>query len=199
MIETEHYEKLWRYERQGFFISILVATITIVIDPIIGILSGVSIALLIFVNKISHGHFEIRANRFADGIIYTDSGTKLKEIEENADALIYSFRGKLCYINSRAHIKRFETNLRKYKTIILRLKEVHFIDTDGVEALDEIIDIIEKRNQQVILTGIDQNAIDLLEQLSKGYKKLKEKGLIFKKSEQALHFLNIPIAKKQIS
>jgi len=197
MVEKEHYEKLWHYERSGFFLSLLVAGATVVIDPIFGILLGVSISLLIFVDRISRGHFELSVNRFVDGIVDSASGVKLKEIEENADVLVYSFRGKLCYVNSRAHIERFEVNLRKYTSIILRLREVHFIDTDGVEALDEIIDIIEARGQQAILTGIDQNALDLLEQLSQGYKRLKGKKLIFKKTEDALLFLGVPTRKKK--
>ena len=109
--------------------------------------------------------------------------------------LLYSFSGKLCYINSQAHLERFETNLKKYKIIILRLREVHFIDADGVAALDEIIDIIESRNQKVLLTSIDQNSLFLLEKMSIGYKKLKEKGLIFKKTEEALLSINIPLQK----
>ncbi|EKE07335.1 MAG: hypothetical protein ACD_18C00118G0004 [uncultured bacterium] len=195
MVGKEHYLKLWHYERTGFFVSIFVAIITILIDPIFGILFGVSVSLLIFVNNISHGHFELKVNSFEEGIVDSDSGVKLKEIKENADVLLYSFSGKLCYINSQAHLERFETNLKKYKIIILRLREVHFIDADGVAALDEIIDIIESRNQKVLLTSIDQNSLFLLEKMSIGYKKLKEKGLIFKKTEEALLSINIPLQK----
>jgi MFS superfamily sulfate permease-like transporter len=78
----------------------------------------------------------------------------------------------------------------------LRLREVYFVDTDGVEALDEIIDIIESRGQQAILTGIDQNTLDLLMQLSTGYRKLQKKHLVFNKSEQALRFLGVQIRNK---
>jgi SulP family sulfate permease len=170
MVETAHYKKLFHYERAGFYVSIFVALITIVIDPIIGILLGVTISLLIFVNRISKGHFDQKINEFDEDTEGTDSSSKLKEIKE--------------------------TNLVKYKSIILRLREVHFMDTDGIEALDEIIDIIESRGQQVILTGIDQNVLDLLEQLSHGYKKLKEKGLVFEKAGQALLFLGIPLKEK---
>lgn len=197
MVETEHYEKLWQYERNGFFISLFVALATVLIDPIYGILLGVSVSLLVFVDRISRGHFDLKVNKFNEGIVDSDAGVKLKEITKEADVLLYSFRGKLCYVNSRAHLMRFETNLIKYKCIILRLREVHFMDTDGVEALDEIIDIIEKRGQKVVISSIDRNNITLLEQLSKGYKNLKHKGLVFKKSEQALLFLNIPLHSKK--
>lgn len=191
MVETEHYGKLWRYERSGFYLSLCVAVVTIVKDPIVGILLGATISLLLFVDRISRGHFDLKVNKFNEGIVDSASGVKLKEIKEDADVLLYSFSGKLCYVNSRSHIQRFEQNLIKYKSIILRLQEVHFIDTDGVEALDEIIDIIEARGQKVLLTGVNQNAMNLLEQLSHGYKALKEKGLVFKKSSNALQFLGV--------
>lgn len=189
MIEKEHYEKLWHYETAGFWVSILVALVTIVEDPIFGILFGVSVSLLMFVDRISRGHFDARVNTFSEGIV--DSGDTRKEIEEEGDVLVYSFRGKLCYINSRSHIERFEVVLKQYQAVILRLRAVHFIDTDGIEALDEIIDIISSRGQKVLITGIDQSVLDLLEQLSSGYQRLKKEGLIFEKSEQALNFLGV--------
>ncbi|MFA5840973.1 MAG: SulP family inorganic anion transporter [Candidatus Paceibacterota bacterium] len=192
MVEKEHYEKLWSYQKSGFFVSLFVALVTIVKDPIVGILLGVSISLLIFVDRISHGHFNLKVNKFDEGLIHSVSDTKLNDIKEG-DVLLYSFKGELCYINSRAHVERFETNTKKYKYIILRLRRVHFIDTDGVEALDEIIDIIEKGGQQAILTGINPSNLPLIEELSHKYKNLKQKGLIFKKSEDALRFLGVPI------
>jgi MFS superfamily sulfate permease-like transporter len=89
-------------------------------------------------------------------------------------------------------VSRFEQNLKKYKSVILRLREVYFIDTDGVEALDEIISIVESRGQQVLIASVDQSALYLLEQLSQGYRLLKAKGLVFNKTEHALRFLGIP-------
>lgn len=192
MVEMEHYGRLWRYEKSGFYVSLIVALATIVIDPIIGILLGVSISLLLFVDRISHGYFDIKVNKFDKGMIDSDSGVKLKEVTEDADVLLYSISGKLCYINSRAHIERFENNFVKYKYIIIRLREVNFIDTDGVEALDEMIDIIQKRGQKVILTGVNQNIIGLLSQISHGYKRLEKRKMVFEKSELALRFLGMP-------
>lgn len=191
MVEQEHYRKLWKYERFGFYVSIFVAIVTIVIDPITGILFGVSVSLLAFVDRISKGHFEAHVNKFEAGIVDTVSGVDINEIKEDGDVLVYSFKGKLCYINSRSHLGRFEANFKKYKSIILRLREVYFIDADGIEALDEIIDIVETRGQKVLLTGISQNTKDLLVQLSSGYKKIKAKGLIFEKSEQGLISLGV--------
>jgi len=189
MIEREHFARFYRYQRSGFWISILVAAVTFYEDPIIGIIFGTALALLLFVERLSRGHFDIKLNTFEDGIVRSISGDKLEEIEENADVLLYSIKGKLAYINSRAHIDRFEQNLSKYKIVILRLRSVYFIDLDGAEALDEIIEIIEKRGQKVCLTSINQNVADLLEQASINYKKLRGHGLVFTKATEALrHF-----------
>ena len=154
MVGKEHYLKLWHYERTGFFVSIFVAIITILIDPIFGILFGVSVSLLIFVNNISHGHFELKVNSFEEGIVDSDSGVKLKEIKENADVLLYSFSGKLCYINSQAHLERFETNLKKYK-IIIDLKSPKF----AVDSLINLLDInrkniVLKKNKRLKITDV---------------------------------------------
>jgi SulP family sulfate permease len=195
MVQAEHYLKYWKYERSGFFVSIIVALVTFLEDPIMGILLGVAISLLLFVNRMSHGQFDLKLNKFNEGMVGNTSGEYMKEIEENADVLLYSIKGKLCYINSRAHVVRFEENLSKYKHIIIRLKEVYFMDTDGVEALDEIISIIESRGQQALITGIEPPIIGLLEQTSHTYKKLKSENLVFSKSEQALNYLGIPTRK----
>jgi len=191
MVDAKNYIKFWRYERASFFISILVAIVMIFKDPTIGILIGISISMLIFVNKLSHGQFDLKINNFRDGLIDSVAGEEIKELKENADILLYSFKGKLCYINSRAHVNRFLKSLEKYHYIVLRLREVYFMDLDGIEALDEIIDIAEKRGQKVILTSIDTGVLGLLEQSSRGYKKLKEKKLIFQKAQFALEYLGL--------
>lgn len=191
MVEAEHFVKFWQYERSGFFVSLSVAIVTIVEDPIVGILLGVALSLLIFVNHLSRGHFDLRVNKFEEGIVDAVAGESIKEIIENGDVLLYSIRGKLCYVNSRAHVARFEANLRKYKHVVLRLREVYFMDMDGVEALDEIIGIIESRGQQALITSIDPAVVGLLEDMSSGYAGLKKKNLIFQKSENALQYLGV--------
>ncbi len=191
MIERKHFIRFYQYERSSFFVALLVAAVTIVEDPIVGILVGVSISLLIFTNKISHGHFDAKLNKFDEGLVGVVSGESIKEIKENADILLYSIRGKLCYLNSRAHVSRFEEGLTSYKYIVLRLREVYFIDLDGIEALDEIIGIAEERGQKVLLTSIDPAIVALLKQCSKKYDRFEKEKLIFEKTQFALESLGI--------
>ncbi|NTW14757.1 MAG: SulP family inorganic anion transporter [Candidatus Moranbacteria bacterium] len=191
MVETEHFFRFFRFDKSIFVISVIVAFVTVAEDPIVGILLGVVLSLLLSVDKMSRGHFHVRFNRYDEGIVGEHSGDQFRETEENADVLLYSVRGRLCYFNCRAHVSRFEEGLERYKEIILRLREVHFIDIDGIEALNEIISIIEARGQKVALTSIDPAIADLLKEGLESYSRLEKEGMIFSKSEDAVRALGI--------
>lgn len=188
MVEMEHFHRYFHFDRAGFFIALAVAGITIYEDPIVGMLFGTTISLLLFVEKLSHGQFDIVLNKFDKGVVGTISGEDFANKDKNADILLYSIRGKLCYINSRAHVSRFETRLKKYKNVILRLREVYFMDLDGVEAINEIIEITHSKHQTVAITGANAEVAGLLKQLSPAYNELKEQGLVFSKSQEALKY-----------
>lgn len=185
MVEAEHFVTFFRYERVNFWISMGVAFITIYKDPIAGILVGSTLSLLFLIDKIAKGQCDIKINKRS----CRSSGEETKELEKNCDILMYSLKGKLCYINSRAHVKRFETDLTKYPYILLNLQEIYFIDLDGVEALDEIIGIATTKGQKLVIAQCAPHIASLLEQTSHGYQKLKKNGLVFNKIADAMNFL----------
>ncbi|NTW30815.1 MAG: SulP family inorganic anion transporter [Candidatus Moranbacteria bacterium] len=191
MVETEHFFRFFRFDKTIFGISMVVAIVTVVEDPIVGILLGVVLSLLVSVDKMTHGHYDMRPNRSDMEDTDGSKDGKGKEIEESHDVLLYSFRGRLVYFNSRAHVSRFETGLAQYKYIILRLREVYCVDLDGMEALNEIISIIESRGQKVILSSIDPNVVDALRSGIEGFGRLEKEGMIFPKTEDALKHLRI--------
>lgn len=191
MVEAEHFKKFYLHERTSFWVALAVAAITVYEDPMIGIAFGTALSLILFIEKISHGQFQLTQSRFGKENVETIYGDTVKEIKEDADVLLYSIRGKLAYINSRSHLARFESNFDKYTVIILRLREVYFIDLDGAEALDEMIEVAEKRGQKILLTSANPQIISMLEQVSHGYKKLQENGLVFSKTEKALESIGI--------
>jgi SulP family sulfate permease len=190
MIEMEHFIKYFEYDRAGFWVSMFVAGVTVYEDPIVGMVLGALIAMLLFVEKLSHGHFTLRLNSYERGNTQTISGTELATEEAENDFSLYSIHGKMCYVNSKSHVSRFETNFRKHKRIILRLRGVYFMDIDGVNAIDEIIDIVEGRGQQILISGAGGEPESMLAQLSEGYKRLMEKGLVFNKSQEAIAYLH---------
>lgn len=188
MVEINHFISFFKHDKQSLILALFVALVTIIEDPIVGILVGTALSLLLFMEKLSHGYFDLIANQQQKGIIGKLSGRSISSSFKDADTLLYSIKGNLTYINAQSHLSRFESGLSKYKNIILRLRELTFIDIDGIEALDEIIETIESKKARVALTGINPLIEVQINNLSLQFKKLKMKGLIFEKTEQALFY-----------
>jgi sulfate permease, SulP family len=181
MVELEHFGRFFAHDKVNFFIAILVAGITVYKDPIIGILVGASLSLLFFIEKISQGHYELT---YAPAAVAED---QMKQAIE-AQILIYSFKGKLAYINSQSYIASFETHVNHYKHIILNLHDIYFVDIDGIDSLDEIIEFLNKKNKKVVISGVHAQIKGLLKAISKKYQELESQGLVFDSAEQAIHY-----------
>lgn len=183
MIERERFIRLYKHDKLNFLVALVVAFITIYKDPIIGILGGALISLLFFVEKLSHGYYETDVKS-----LEVPNAAELHQAEK-AGILIYTFRGKLTYINSRAHMVRFESGIAQhYPDIILHLQGVNFMDIDGIDALDEIIEMLQKQEKLVFITGAQAHIKKLLVSLSPHAAKLERDGL----------FLDTPIFKASI-
>jgi SulP family sulfate permease len=177
MIEKEHFDRLFLHDKKNFFIAIIVSFITIYKDPIIGIILGVGLSLLIFVEQLSHAYYEITDIKHKEKSFFSDDRLNQILIEQNS--IIYTIKGKLVYINSQAHLTRFESEFAKYQNIIVEFNEVYFIDIDGVDIIDEIIDLCEKRNQKLFFVGIKPHIKLFLEKTSKHFKKHEKEGFVF--------------------
>jgi anti-anti-sigma regulatory factor len=71
----------------------------------------------------------------------------------------------------------------------LRLRELYFIDTDGINALDEIIDLIQKQGKPVVLSGVSGVVKMRLKAELKHYSTLEKEGMIYDKTTDALRAL----------
>lgn len=191
MVEMEHFKTMWIHEKKSFVISIIVAIVCIYEDPIVGIVLGTVIALLLFMERLSHGHFELSLND-KKGIVKRYSNQELQDKVDDCETLVYSIKGQLVYINAQSHTSRFSQNLNGYKNVIIRLRELSFIDLDGVDALDEIIEIIHSQKRKVYLTGVSE-IIESMLQDSEMYKKLKQEGYVMEKTTDVLRKLKYKI------
>lgn len=191
MIEMEHFRRMFKYDRKNLLVSLLVAIITIVEDPIIGLLFGVGIACLLLLEKLSRGQFDLvyNANKKVIGRL---RGDKLEKLIKNSDTILYSFKGLLCYINSESHVERFHKSLKDHRHVILRFRSVYYMDIDGVEAVDEIIQLIKSQDKDVYITSVPEIILEMLKE-SKEYKNLKEEGKVFPKSIDALTHLGFKL------
>lgn len=143
MIEIDHFKRMLITDRTNFCIALLVATVTVLEDPIIGILLGTTISMLAFMKKLSTGQYEL--NRSTPPIHIP--------APLPADTLIYSIKGELAYINAQSHVARFEQQVPEHKNIVIDLRAISYIDQDGIEACEEIVDMLHKAKKSVKIVG----------------------------------------------
>lgn len=185
MVEAEHLERMFRVDKRSFLLALFVGGVTVVEDPVVGILLGTAIALVLFVEKLSKGQFELVVNDENKKIVSHVSGEELEAFTKNSDTIVYSIKGQLAYINAQAHIARFEKDLNGYRQVVIRLRELYFIDLDGVDALEEIVGLIQKQGKGVLITGVNPLIATMLQE-SLVYKKLSSQGKVFMRTSEAL-------------
>jgi SulP family sulfate permease len=185
MVEVAHFRRMFNFDHKEFILSLVVAGITFYVDPIFGILFGTAAALILFVDKLTRGQFELLVNdKNKKSVIQLFEDESVHKLGES-QTLVYSIKGQLAYFNAAAHVHRFESELNNFENIIIRLRELYFIDIDGIEALDEIIEINKSKGKRVFVTGVSPLIErDLLE--SKEYQLLCREHKTFKKTSQVL-------------
>lgn len=190
MVDLKNYVRAFRMDRKNFAVMMLVALITVYEDPIIGILFGTAVMLVLFMETLSQGQFEMILNHKDRKGVEKISGderrrTSLKSKAKACDTIVYSLKGQLAYLNAQAHVERLEKQLKGYSHIVLRFRELYFIDLDGVEAFEEIVEHIEKEGREAFLSGVNPFIENMLK-LSKPYARLKREGKVFEKTTDAL-------------
>ncbi len=142
MVAREHFVKMYELDRSAFGLAIIVAGLTFIYDATAGIVVGALAALIILADKLSKAEFgsEIDPDNYS-----------LEEVGDKA--IIYRFPGTLTYLNANSHLERI-TRISAKKPIIFNFRYVHHIDVDGYEILEEIMEFLEQRNQDVYLSGV---------------------------------------------
>jgi SulP family sulfate permease len=190
MIEHEHFIRMFRIDKKNFFLSIGVAIVTVLEDPIVGILLGATVAMLMFMERASRGFFDITTSE--EYLQESKGESKIETLEsidhQGSNALIYTIKGQLAYINAQSHLARFEEQKVERDTVIFNLKELYFIDHDGIEIFGEIIELLHKQGKLVLVTGVSQFVKNQLEE-SKTFVELQNNGHVFTTISHALFYL----------
>ena len=188
MVKHQHFSHMYLHEKTAFWMSLLVALITIIEDPLAGIIVGVALTMLIFVKRLSRAQSEItinKNNKLTHRVLTSD----FMKLEEHGDILVYRFAGLLTYINSLSHMEAIE-QIKKPHTVILALRNLFFMDIDGLDALKEMVEMLESRKINVIITGANDDILAVLAKESFFQQKQKEKA-VFSGTAEALKSLDI--------
>ncbi|MFA7315159.1 MAG: STAS domain-containing protein, partial [Candidatus Magasanikbacteria bacterium] len=193
MVEREHFIHFLKHDKKAFALSLVVAIITIVEDPIIGIMVGSIIALLLFVSQLAKGQSEITFNKNKK-VVQRISGESIMNGKKfESDVAVYRFAGQLSYINASSHAETLE-KLTGAQTLVLSFRNLFFADVDGVEVLGEIVESLERKNQNLYITGVPSLLKSHIRHTA-WYKKLEKNGKIFESTTDALQTLGFNLLK----
>ena len=188
MVERKHYVTIYKNDKSALFVSMLVAIITVVEDPMIGLLSGAAAALLIFADKMSKSEAEITINKNRQ-IIKRVNAARLLKIKDHGDVLVYRFAGQLTYVNSQSHMNTIIAMNGGAKFIVLSLRNLFFIDMDGSDALGEMIDILEAKGKKTFIAGVNGLVSDSLRKV-RWFSDMHDKDRVFESTQDALRTID---------
>lgn len=176
MVTAEHFRKLYKFDKTTFGLSVVVAILTFAVDATTGILIGTLVALLISANKLAGAKLGSE-----------EDPENFNPEEERGKAVVYRFAGPLTYFNSKSHIERI-SNIKNNKCIIFNLRHLHYVDVDGYEAMDEILENICERGQEVVIVGVRPELLKDFRHHNY-FKRLLDEKKVVNTTEEALNLL----------
>jgi MFS superfamily sulfate permease-like transporter len=161
-----------------------VVLIVVVEDPISGIILGSVVALLIFVRKMSYGQTEIllwKNGKFSESVLRNDL---LERKEIDSDVVVYKISGNLTYVNMPAHLEAME-RLKGNEAVIISMRHAFYVDMDGIDYLEEMVETLKENNKKVFLCGVNKEVEKQIKHKNFYKTKLIE-GKIYNRISEAL-------------
>lgn len=191
MVEIHHFRRLLAFDKFSFGLALMVAALSVAVDPMAGILVGAVIALLVFAKGLSRGQSEITLHK-KKKMVARVPHHRLHEYDGLHDVAVYRFAGELTYFNGRAH----EEAIKKMKAdaLVFSLRNLFYLDLDGMDALQEIVEHVEASGKRVVITGAGEYVKPMLEKTA-WFRKMEKQGKIFSSSTEALDALGFPLGK----
>lgn len=176
MVTAEHFKKLYRFDKTTFVLSLVVAGLSYGIDATTGIMVGTFVALLMSANNLAKAEL---------GSV--SDPENFNPEEDRTKAVVYRFAGPLTYFNSKSHMERIN-NLSLEKPVIFNMRHLHYIDVDGYEAMDEILDSLMEKNVKVCVVGVRP---EIMKTFAKHqcFRKLIENKMVVNTTREALDMI----------
>jgi sulfate permease, SulP family len=186
MVETHIYGKMYRFDRKGFFITFVVALVSIFEDPMYGVVIGTLVTLVLFVIKLSDGDMEVSVFRDGEFAAKRRFSEYLAD-QSSDDLLIYKFSGPLNFLNVSNQIDRIQ-KLDNVRAVVFTFNHVVSVDIDGIEAIEEQIEHLRSRGIDVAFSGLS-NGVGTTVESTHVYHELAAKQRIFPSSSVAIQSL----------
>jgi len=165
IIDWDYLRRLRRAPQAGVIIMLVVLALTVFVDLITAVATGVVLASLLFVKRMADLQV---ANMRA--IVEPDESLSLtaedREILTGAQRriLLFHLAGPMSFASAKAMSNALGA-YREHEVIVLDLSDVPFIDSSTGLTIEEIIDQARSADQQVLMAGAKGSVSTVLERL----------------------------------
>lgn len=157
MSEWRTFRYLLKGDRSSIAVLLITFFLTVFVDLTVAIEAGVVMAIVLFVRRVMETS-EIKVLEGSNIAAAEDdeiaSMDDMEMLDVPAGVEVYEVNGPF-FFGMAAKIEELNKfSDENTKVRIIRMRKVPFMDTTGVHNLTNLIDRIEKRGQQVILSGV---------------------------------------------
>lgn len=179
-------KKLYSIEKQAFFITLITTFFSVFWEPTYGILIWTAITLIIYIGKITNSDAYVTVFRewwHREKI----SLTKYTHSQHHEDVLLTKFSLWLNYLNIETNIALIE-KLNHNQKLIISLAHMWNIDIDWIEAIDEMIWVLNNNWIEVYISWIEDIENSFISKIH-NYKFLIDNNKIYTSSSEILEKL----------
>jgi len=175
LIDLKPLKKMFSLEKQAFYITILTTIISVVEDPTYWILFWTTIALIIFVKRVSAGDAHVTIFRNKD-FFKKMSLEEYAKIQNKNDIVVVNFIWWLSYLNIEPLLVSI-SKINLWQTVLISFSHMWNLDIDSIEWLEEIVQILKIHKVKLYFSWITDKSKSIIEK-NNFYKELEKDGRI---------------------
>jgi len=202
MVEYHSIISMWKNDKGSFFVGFLTVLVCVFDNPTDAIMVGTVISLLRlarYTSQLEAGNVSLDAVEiFVPIEISTGTHDEFHPTSSECPryregkVLLFTIPGNLTFLNAESYITKTQRLRNKFKYVIISMRMLAYIDLDGVMALSDIVNMLEKKGtgQKVLISGLkyELSHYSILSHSLWFQNKLK-KGEIFSHYTEALDYL----------
>lgn len=165
LIDIKEPMKLWRTDRNDFWMLVTTFLGTLALGIEEGIIIGVILSILVIIYRSSKPHYAILGR--VKGTPFFRNVLRFSDLESRDDTLIMRFDSDLYYANVEYFIESLEAEIESkgdsLAYIILNSESISSIDSTGVHALETLFKDLKSRNITMLFANVKGPVRDILE------------------------------------
>ncbi|MDA1257773.1 MAG: SulP family inorganic anion transporter [Chloroflexi bacterium] len=167
IIDWSYLRRIRRAPRDEVVVMLTVLALTVFVDLITAVGVGVIMASLVSARKLSgHQLSQLRIfTRDADTAALTEEERALME-SAGGQVLLLHLNGPFTYGSAKGMVQLLSGKGDGYRCVVFDFSEVPMIDGSIAMAIEELLDQARSSNQEVFISGLKGQALDVLESLS---------------------------------